>query len=171
MESVSLFPGITEAETWTQDGNGWTTCYFNRTPDLAAASKAHGGLEDPDKVGQFVFDSAGEALKAAEALGQKVVLPEDLTAREARLKSSKDGRLAIEIDREKDDRARDMPGWIDKKGKWVRLFDVQVGGDKADELGSSQFDDLFRELESASREGIGWVILKNGEWVHKSTKT
>ena len=170
VESVSLFPGITEAETWTQDGNGWTTCYFNRTPDLAAASKAHGGLEDPDKVGQFVFDSAGKALKAAEALGQKVVLPEDLTAREARLKSSKDGRLAIEIDREKDDRARDMPGWIDKKGKWVRLFDVQVGGDKADELGSSQFDDLFRELESASREGIGWVILKNGEWVHESPK-
>ena len=113
-------PGITEAETWTQDGNGWTTCYFNRTPDLAVASKAHGGLEDPDKVGQFVFDSAGKALKAAEALGQKIVLLEDLMDREARLKSSKDGRLAVEIDREKDDRARDMPGWIDKKGKWVR---------------------------------------------------
>ena len=28
-------PGINEADTWTQDGQGWTTCYFNRYPDLS----------------------------------------------------------------------------------------------------------------------------------------
>ena len=56
-------PGITEAETWNQDGNGWTTCYFNRLPDLSTAAKAHGGTEDPDKIGQYVFSKATEALK------------------------------------------------------------------------------------------------------------
>ena len=50
--------GISEADTWNQDGEGWTTCFFNRTPDLTTASKAHGGLEDPDKEGQYIFDSA-----------------------------------------------------------------------------------------------------------------
>ena len=44
-------PGVAEAETWSQDGEGWTTCYFNRRPDLAIAAKAHGGIEDPDKKG------------------------------------------------------------------------------------------------------------------------
>ena len=39
-------PGIAEENTWTQDGQGWTTCYFNRYPDLATACKLNGGLED-----------------------------------------------------------------------------------------------------------------------------
>ena len=50
-------PGVSEAETWTQDGQGWTTCYFNRRPDLATAAKTHGGIEDPDKGGYIVQDA------------------------------------------------------------------------------------------------------------------
>ena len=42
-------------------------------------------MEDPDKVGQYVFDNAAKALEAAEALGQKIELTgrDDWTARPA----------------------------------------------------------------------------------------
>ena len=38
-------PGTVEAETWTQDGSGWTNCYFNKPPDLHTAATAKGGIE------------------------------------------------------------------------------------------------------------------------------
>jgi hypothetical protein len=57
-----------EAETWTQDKEGWTTCYFNRQPDLSVAAKAMGGKEDPE-LGGYVFDTAEKAIEAVEALG------------------------------------------------------------------------------------------------------
>ena len=49
-------PGIAEADTWTQDGQGWTTCYFNRYPDLATACTLLGGVER--EQGGYVFSSA-----------------------------------------------------------------------------------------------------------------
>ena len=52
-------PGVNEAETWTQDGEGWTTCFFNRRPDLSVAARANGGLEDP---------AGGYVVKAADAI-------------------------------------------------------------------------------------------------------
>ena len=66
-------PGITEAETWTQDGQGWTTCYFNRYPDLADrlhAVRRRGSAEQ----GGYVFTSAEAAVKAAKSLGQELKL-------------------------------------------------------------------------------------------------
>ena len=102
--------GINEASTWSQDGNGWTTCYFNRTPDLSVAAKAHGGIEDPDKTGEFVFDGAKEALEAASVLGEKINLMDDMMEREVRLKTAKDGRLAVEI--AKEERRRQENDWV-----------------------------------------------------------
>jgi hypothetical protein len=159
--------GINEADTWSQDGEGWTTCYFNRTPDLAAASKAHGGLEDPDKEGQYVFNEAALAIKAAEALGEKIELMDEMMDREARLKTSKSGRLAVEIEKQKDDNPKKMPGWIDKKDKWVRIFEVKTESKKSDELGFSEHDHLMRELVAASKESAGWVLFKDGEWIRE----
>ena len=57
-------PGIQEDETWTQDKEGWTTCYFNCKPNLATAAKALGGQEDPEKGG-YVFNTVAEAKKVA----------------------------------------------------------------------------------------------------------
>ncbi len=65
-------PGVNEADTWTQDGNGWTTCYFNRFPTLVAACKLQGGMED--ESGGFVFAKAADAVKAAETIGQRLDL-------------------------------------------------------------------------------------------------
>ncbi len=118
-------PGIAEAETWTQDGNGWTTCYFNRTPDLSVAAKANGGIEDPEKGG-YVFPSAAPALEAAKALGQKIALMDAMMDRETQLKSGRDGRLVVQIEKRDDDK---MPGWLLKKDKWVRIRLATVLGE------------------------------------------
>ena len=63
-------PGISEANTWSQDGQGWTTCYFNHLPDLAAAAKLRGGMEDPDKAG-FTFQTPEDAIEVAKMLGAR----------------------------------------------------------------------------------------------------
>ena len=62
-------PGVREADTWTQDGEGWTTCYFNRRPDLATAARAQGGIEDPEKGG-YVFGTTVPAREVVNALGE-----------------------------------------------------------------------------------------------------
>ena len=51
-------PGVGEAETWTQDKEGWTNCYFNCKPNLQTAAKAMGAQEDPDHGG-FIFETVG----------------------------------------------------------------------------------------------------------------
>ena len=162
-------PGITEAETWNQDSNGWTTCYFNRLPDLSTAAKAHGGTEDPDKLGQYVFSKATEALEAAQALGQKMEVTRELLERETRLKAAKDGRLAVEITKKKGDDKISMPGWLAKKDRWVRVFDAKTDAEKTDdELGYGDHDNTLRELETPNKEGAGWVVRKGEEWIRES---
>ena len=61
-------PGITEADTWTQDGQGWTTCYFNHYPDLKTACTLLGGVE-PEQGG-YIFSTADAAIQAAKSLGE-----------------------------------------------------------------------------------------------------
>jgi hypothetical protein len=93
-------PGITEAETWNQDKEGWTNCYFNCKPNLATAAKVMGGQEDPDHGG-YVFEKVALAKNVAEPIGQKINLPDGIlnenSKRKARLKTLKDGLLALAI--------------------------------------------------------------------------
>ena len=69
-------PGVGEAETWTQDKEGWTNCYFNCKPNLQTAAKAMGAQEDPDHGG-FIFETVAEAKKAAETLGKTIEVPSE----------------------------------------------------------------------------------------------
>jgi hypothetical protein len=78
-------PGAREAETWEQDGTGWTSCYFNQQPGLALACMAMGGVEKP-RNGGFAFRRGTDAIRAAEALGQKIELPPVLHDRPTVLK-------------------------------------------------------------------------------------
>lgn len=161
---VYLFgQGRNEAETWTQDPEGWTNCYFNRQPDLSVASKAMGGLEDPENGG-FVFDTASSAMEAAKALGQKVKLPEDMKGREARLKSHKDGRLVIHVQKRDGDEGMKEAGWLAKKDKWVKVFNTQTEN-KKDDLGFAEYDTILRQLVTPTGEDAGWVVKSNdGGW-------
>ena len=155
-------PGINEADTWTLDGQGWTTCYFNRYPDLATACTLLGGVER--EQGGYVFASAADAIKAAKSLGQELKLDPDMPAeRKVTLKGHKDGRLVVEIEREKDDKA--LEGWDNKKGKYVKIFTVKTDPKDDDELDFSEFDGIIRAVESAAVEHAGWKMKKNKEWV------
>lgn len=147
-------PGISEAPTWEQDGAGWTTCYFNRNPTLRVASRALGGVEDPEKGG-FVFDEASAALEAAKALGQKIDLPNDMLKREARLRAHKDGRLAMQIVKGDDDEGMKGRGWLAKKGYWSQIFATKVE-QKTVEFSSAEFDNVLRAMVTPNGDDAGW---------------
>ena len=159
-------PGVAEAETWSQDGEGWTTCYFNRRPDLALAAKLHGGIEDPDAKG-YVFKSPDDAVKAAKVLGQPDMTVDPMfEGRKTTLKPHKDGRLVVEIERTKGDAEQPEPeGWLAKKTKWVRIFETTVR-DKADEtVQAAEYDDT-PALKTPAQQFLGWRTKdKSGEWV------
>ncbi|REJ65615.1 MAG: hypothetical protein DWQ31_16885 [Planctomycetota bacterium] len=160
-------PGITEAETWEQDGDGWTCCYFNRRPDLDVAAKAAGGIERPNNQG-FVFETAEQAITAAGALGKQIDLPESMRGRETVLKKNKDGRLIVEIHR-REENHEGMAGWDStlKKDKWVRVFNAQTEH-KSDELGFTEYDNILRALVSPAGDRAGWVAKgHDGQWVRQ----
>ena len=118
-------PGTHEDETWEQDGNGWTNCYFNQPPNLSMAAKSGGGVEAPNNGG-YVFATAEDAAAVISVLGKPVNIPDELRQREARLKTQKDGRLVLSIKKEADDLT--PQGWISEKGKLTRVSQCQTRG-------------------------------------------
>ena len=58
-------PGVQEDETWTQDKEGWTTCYFNCKPNLHNRRQGFGRTGRPGKGG-YVFNTVAEAKKVAQ---------------------------------------------------------------------------------------------------------
>jgi hypothetical protein len=161
-------PGINEADTWTQSDDGWTTCYFNRYPTLASACKMHEGIEE--EGGGFVFTDINNAIKAADAIGQKLDLdPTTVHERKITLKSHKDGRLIAQVERTKEDTKNNvtLPGWLEKTGKWVRIFDVKIDqNDEADDT-IGKYDSVVRCLVSANLEHSGWVTKQNKDWLRQ----
>lgn len=156
-------PGVSEAESWTQDGEGWTTCLFNKAPDLPSLCKALGGIEDPEQNG-YVFKSVVQVREVAKILGQEIKLDDQFDGREILLKAHKDGRLVVQIKREKGDAPPD--DWLEKKNKWVRIFDVKTAPE--DELDQTAYDNLIRALKTPAKEGAGFVLHEGGEWVRQT---
>ena len=89
---------------------------------MATACKTLGGVEDID--GGFVFRKSADAKRAAALLGQEFEVAQEHANRHTTLKAHKDGRLIVQVEREKSDPA--LLGWLDKKGKWTRIFDVKT---------------------------------------------
>lgn len=155
--------GINEAETWTQDGNGWTTCYFNRMPDFETACKTNGGIKDPES-NVYVFETADQASKAAEAVGQKLGIDTSLSTRETRLKL-KDSRLVVTVQRDKEEDPDKMKGWVNKKDRWVREYEKKIEADHDDELNFDDYDNALRSLVTPGGDAAGWVLrVEGGDW-------
>ena len=148
-------PGINEAETWTQDGNGWTVCYFNRRPNLKSACLTYNGVEDPD--GGFIL-TAENAVKAALLLGQVITLS-GVDDRQVNLKTHKDGRLIVQFTKLKDDKP--FEGWVDKKKKWVRVFEAKTES-KDDSV--DEFDNLIRAVITPAEKFAYWATHSRGKW-------
>lgn len=154
--------GVAEKPSWDQDARGWTRCFYNMDPDLNSAARSKGGTEDP--AGGYVFNEAELAAEAARLLGATVPeIPIGLRAQRAKLKPHKDGRLVIEIEGDKNGvAANQMQGWLHDKGKWKRLFPIQVGQPVEPE-GQNQ-DDSIRHLVAQSGQDAGWVIKRGDSW-------
>ena len=164
-------PGVSEAATWSQDKKGWTTCYFNRAPDLPAAAKLHGGLLDPEKKG-YTFSNPEDAMKAAKMLGQPETIIDSLFAgRDTTLKPDKDGHLIVEIERRKEDAEQPKPqGWLAKKTKWVRVFETTIPNGREDETTtqSAQYDNVLRAIKTPAEQFVAWALYeaKRKKWVY-----
>ena len=154
--------GLHEDDTWEQDGNGWTNCFFNRLPDLSTAAKSGGGVEAPNGGG-YVFSTADDATAVIRVLGKPVSIPDELRQRETRLKTQKDGRLVISIKKEADDLT--PQGWISEKGKLTRVLSVRSEAKPREPTDNSvKIDEIVRSL-SAQDKHIGFVVKEeSGKW-------
>ncbi len=158
-------PGITEAETWVQDGAGWTTCYFNRLPDVDTACRAYGGLRTEGKQ-QYTFPSGHDAIKAAEALGQKLDIPTEMRDRTVEIRVN-NGYLTVYLQKLKKDSDTnpDMPGWIEKRSHWIRDLDKRIVVEDDSDLGEIDYDSFLRSLRSPAGEVSGWMFQSSqGDW-------
>jgi len=159
-------PGVVEAETWVQDGAGWTTCFFNRLPDVDTACRAYNGLRTEGKQ-HFTFPTGHDAIKAAEALGQKLDIPLELRDRTVEIRVN-NGYLTIYLQKiKKDDENRDMKGWIEKRSHWIRDLDKRIVADDSSDLGEADYDSFLRSLRSPAGEvsGSGWMFQSaQGDW-------
>lgn len=162
-------PGIAEARTWRQDGEGWTTCYFNRSPDLRTAAFAFDGRWDSDRD-TYVFQTADQAIRAAHALGSRANVPDFLTGRAAELRISKNGALALEIDREKNDPEAGAQ-WLAKKAKWHSGEAIKLTADYEQDF--DHVDSLVRYVLTASRREAGWLyhneVNQGWDWIPKDS--
>lgn len=160
-------PGATEAETWQQDGNGWTNCYFNKTPDLDLAARAGGGTEAPNNGG-YVFPTATNAAQVVKVLGQVLNIPEHLQEREARLKAQKDGRVIIALKKDNPNEAAPQ-GWLSERGKLTRVLNVKAEMKaQATDDSYSEYDKIVRALVSPAGKRAGWMARAwNGDWIEQ----
>ena len=151
-------PGVHEDETWTQDGEGWTWCCFNRKPDLIAACRATGGIED--EKGGFIFKAFDEAKKAAELVGG-TISAEGCEQRKTILQAHKDGRLTVRVDRSEGDTP--PRGYAEKGKQWVRILDTVVE-EKAKEEATTDPNEFIRKAVTANSDDAGWYIERSDGW-------
>jgi len=142
--------GTGEHESWTQDGTGWTRCFFNKAPDLETAARANQGAENAK--GWFVFPSMSELSAALDAMNVNIAFDSKYAGREARYKSH-DGRILVAIERKDNDAA--MEGWVAEKKLWTRIFNV-AASQKVQE--TPQYDENVRHVVSQG-EDAGWFIF------------
>ncbi len=152
--------GIAEDASWSQDGQGWTSCFFNKEPDLPNAARANTGIEHP--TNGWMFREAEMAQNAAKSLGAKVQIPNRFLSRRAYLKEHKDGRLIMEVEHQSDDPVEGMDNWIAEKGKWKRIFQVKAADPYEIDIG--KYDDLVRHLVSSDGKDCGWVVRSDDTW-------
>ena len=164
-------PGVSETETWVQDGAGWTTCYFNRLPDVDTACRAYGGLRTEGKQ-HYTFPSGHDAIKAAEALGQKLDIHPELRDRVVEIRVN-NGYLTVYLQKDKKkDEGRDMKGWVEKRTQWVRDLDKRIVPDDTSDMGEVDYDGFLRSMRSPAGEVNGWMYrIEQGDWSSGSTST
>lgn len=155
--------GVSEHATWEQDGEGWTTSYFNRCPDFDTACRVMEGVEVEKGVIQFSI--AKKAIEAAKMLGQEISLDECFLHRQAELRVAKDGRLAMRVEAKKDEGKPN--GWATLKGGWMqRVFAVQAHQNRDDI--DCDADHHVRALATPDGKAAGLIAKTEIGWMYLS---
>lgn len=152
--------GVAEADTWEQDGHGYTKCILNQIPDLRTAARIYGGLEH--KSGGYVFEEAEMALKAASLLGVNLTIPPKLYTKQAKLKETKDSKLSIDIENSE---GHQIQGWWKERKNLSKIVQFRKAPEDNDDI--ENYDDLIRHLISEQGGDYGWVIKTSGRWVQE----
>jgi len=156
--------GTPENRLWNQDNKGWTWIKYNAQPNLRTAALAMGGKEE--ERGGYIFDDTEKAKKTVEAIGSKLLLPEenDYTNRETKIGKHKDGRLIVELEKKDGDRGFD-DDWLEKRGgKWFRIYNINTNLVE-EERDYAEYDSLIRSVRTPSNVAAGWAIRAGGVWV------
>lgn len=154
-------PGVVEDPTWTQDGQSWTYCYFNRTPDFDTACKAFGGIERPN--GGYQFSDTKILPEISAILGVELKLPERLEHRTFNLKKGKDGRVIIEVVKNQDNESigDDGKDWLPDGKYWKKV--IRINNQNISEV--PNFDKYVRHIVTETHENFGWVVrTADGSW-------
>jgi len=165
--SFSVFrfgKGTCEHALWTQDSEGWTWTNLNKSPTLSEAAVAVGGVEEEGCKG-FYFDETVNAVAAVKAIGSEITLPEGnkYAGRPTTLRRNKDGRLVVELEKYNGDTG--FESWIEKKNKWVKLYNINVDVGQQDE-DYTRFDSITRSIRTPAATDAGWMLrVQNGDWV------
>jgi hypothetical protein len=152
--------GVAEHPYWQQDGSGWTSCVFNREPNLSQASGIHGGVETKSKG--FWFRTADEAQKAALLLGVDLALPMWILSKRTHLTQLKDNRLMCTIEKDKD--GPPLPDWLMEDRKYERIFTMKTLPNQGP-AEVFRMDDVLRHMVSERGDDCGWAMKKShGNW-------
>lgn len=157
-------PGTAEADTWQQDGKGWTRCFLNRTPDLATLCLTHHGVEL--ERGGYQFRQTDFAVKVLLALRIDLTIPTFLLARKAILKPGRatvQNKLIIKIERDENDSQDQLQGWSEDKDWWVRVIHSEVPLETEEEK-DTDYDDMIRHIVSNTGDA-GWVLRNQQSWI------
>ena len=150
--------GTPESSCWFTDSSGWTTCYFNRQPDINILASVFGGTKM--KSGGFVFEKLDDVVTALSTVNIKLPeVPKHIMRRKAIL-SSQENELILSVERhEEDDKLED--GWYEARGpKWERVIRYDVINTQIEVN-----DDLIRHVSAGS--GSEWWLKSRDLWVPK----
>jgi hypothetical protein len=160
-------PGTSEAQSWQQDGKGWTRCFLNRDVDVPTACTVAGGIENPS--GGFHFNDVHGVKNALKDLNIDLkLLPfmEQTPNRACMIKPGKtESKIVLMIAFDDKDGQHAQENWIlDKKKWWTRVCNVSTN-QTPDEIESHEsYDDIVRHIISEDGEDQGWVIRSGDSW-------
>ena len=149
--------GHREHSSWSQDGQGYTSCYFNCRPNLESAALSMGAAE---VATGYQFETLYHAAKAAKALGADLSqveawMDED---RETELQCVKQtGRLKIKIEKRPNDRKPGL-GWSETRKYWEKIFKVECEPREMKNAEYPEFDNIFRAMVTPGGEQAGWAM-------------
>lgn len=154
--------GHREHDSWMQDGQGYTSCYFNCRPDLETAALSMGAAEIDHG---YQFESLRHAAKAAIALGADLSDVDSWMdeCRETELQKVKStGRLKIKVEKRKGDN-KPGNGWVEKSRHWEKIFKVECEPREMRNAEYPEFDNMFRALVTPGGERAGWAVWDGGQ--------